>query len=62
MRKLIRTYLFGWVRKTDSISRYLELIRGSYEILDYTDTPAERYELLRYIDCLERVIKRIGRL
>lgn len=62
MRRFIRTYLFGWFRKTNSISRYLEIIGDTYEILDYTDTPAERYELLRYVACIERAIKRMGRL
>lgn len=62
MRKLFRTHLFGWCRKTNSISRYLELRRETFECLRYSATPEERLILLREIKRLERGIKIIGRL
>lgn len=62
MRKLFLTYLFGWVRKSNSISRYLELRRMTFELLTHSIMPEDRLILLREIDRLERGIKRIGRL
>lgn len=62
MRRLVRTYLFGWVRKTNSISRYLELRRETFKYIRYSATPEENLRLLREINRLERGIKRIGRL
>lgn len=62
MRKLFRTYLFGWLRKTNSISRYLELHRGAFRYLSTAATPEENLRLLREIKRLERGIRRVGRL
>lgn len=62
MRKPFRTYLLGWFRKTNSISRYLELRRETFKYLRYSTIPEENLRLLREIKRLERGIKRIGRL
>lgn len=62
MRKLLRTYLFGWLRKTNSISRCLELRRMTLAILTHRTVPDDRLKLLREIKRLERGIKRIWRL
>lgn len=62
MRKLFRTYLFGWFRKTNSISRYLAYFRETFDAYRYSTTPHERFVLLRELKRLDRGIKRMGRL
>ena len=62
MRKLFRTHLFGWLRLTNAISKYLELRRATFESLKYSDTPEDNLRLLRELKRLNRGLTRLGKL